>query len=140
MSLQLPTAVAKSRDDSPRFDELGSPVWRLVHPTTTGSNQLGVSVAVVGPGQRVLRHRHDYEEAYTVLNGTGLMYLEGEPIFRIESGMSIYIAAGRLHGQYNDSDCDLEIICSLAPPPIIGELPDIVETQDAPACYQRDLL
>lgn len=127
--------ISAPREHLESFDALGSPVWRLVHPTTTGSRMLGVSVVVVPPGGRVLRHRHPYEEAYTVLTGTGLMFLEDEGVFRLEPGMSVYVAAGALHGQYNDGDAPLEILCSLAPPPVVGDVPDIVETVDAPETY-----
>ena len=126
------TAVV-GRDEGRRFDALGAPVYRLVHPKTVGSVGLGVSLCVMEPGQEVRRHRHVYEEAYYVLRGTGLMHLEGHDPIRLTPGLSVYIAANRVHGQVNDGDETLEILCSLAPPPVEGDAPDFVDTETAEA-------
>ena len=65
--------VGEGRD----FMGLGTRVHRLIHPNTTGSDQVGVSIAMHGPGDRVKRHRHPYEEAYYVIKGEGVMFMEG---------------------------------------------------------------
>ena len=124
------TAVVR-RDEGRRFDALGAPVYRLVHPKTVGSVGLGVSLCVMEPGQEVRRHRHAYEEAYYVLRGTGLMHLEGHDPIRLTPGLSVYVASNRVHGQVNDGDETLEILCSLAPPPVEGEAPEFVESTTA---------
>ena len=105
------------------FDALGAPVRRLVHPKTVGSHQLGVSICLMEPGDVVRRHRHSYEEAYFVVTGTGTMYLEGVGDIRLEPGLSVYVAPERVHGQVNDSNEPLEILCSLSPPPVEGDPP-----------------
>jgi quercetin dioxygenase-like cupin family protein len=111
--------------DGRPFEALGSMVRRLVHPLTTGSTQLGVSVCLMQPGDRVRRHRHDYEEAYFVTSGHGRMYLEDvEGEIELVPGRAVYVAAGRVHGQVNDGDEELVIVCSLSPPPIEGAEPD----------------
>jgi putative monooxygenase len=114
-------------DDGIRFDGLGAEVRRLVHPTTVGSTNLGVSACLMQPGETVHRHRHDYEEAYYVVRGSGEMYLEDHDPIRLEPGLSVYIAAGEVHGQCNDGDEPLEILCSLSPPPSELRQPEIVE-------------
>ncbi|SCL34331.1 Cupin domain-containing protein [Micromonospora rhizosphaerae] len=121
-----PTPVVR-RDQGREFLALGAPVYRLVHPKTVGSVGVGVSLCVMQPGQEVRRHRHDYEEAYYVVRGTGLMYLEDHEPIRLEPGLSVYIAANRVHGQVNDGSETLEIVCSLSPPPIEGQVPEFVE-------------
>ena len=109
------------------FDALGAPVRRLIHPRTVGSDRLGVSICDMPPGSRVRRHRHDYEEAYFVVAGTGTMYLEGEADeIDLTPGLLVYVAPGRVHGQVNDGDEPLRILCSLSPPPIEGEVPELV--------------
>jgi quercetin dioxygenase-like cupin family protein len=110
------------------FMGLGARVQRLVHPTTVGSDQLGVSVAMHGPGERVKRHRHLYEEAYYVIKGEGLMYIEGHADVELRPGRAVYIPPNTIHGQVNtSSDSDLWILCSLAPPPPAGEVPELFE-------------
>lgn len=110
------------------FMALGSRVERLVHPLTVGSRQLGVSMVHMGPGERVKRHRHEYEEAYYIVEGTGVMYLEGVGDIHLLPGRSVYIPPQTIHGQVNTSeDQRLLIICSLSPPPPEGGLPEMFE-------------
>jgi quercetin dioxygenase-like cupin family protein len=116
--------VGQGRD----FHGLGVRVERLVHPRTLGSDRLGVSMAHMAPGERVKRHRHDYEEAYFVVQGEGVMYLEGVGDIELRPGRSVYVAPGRIHGQVNTSDdTELHILCSLSPPPVEGDVPELFE-------------
>ena len=109
------------------FDALGAPVSRLVHPLTVGSTQLGVSLCSMAPGDTVRRHSHDYEEAYFVLEGTGVMYLEGVGDIRLEPELAVYVPPNRVHGQVNDGERPLRILCSLSPPPVEGDPPRFSE-------------
>jgi quercetin dioxygenase-like cupin family protein len=124
-------AVVREQDGRP-FEALGAMVLRLVHPQTVGSHALGVSLCIVEPGEVVRRHRHAYEEAYYVLEGTGYMNLEGvAQDIRLEPGMTVYVAPNRFHGQTNDGDRTLRILCSLSPPPVEGEVPEFDEVAEA---------
>jgi len=113
-------------EDGRPFTGLGAEVRRLIHPTTVGSENVGVSICLMEPGDEILTHRHDYEEAYFVVQGSGRMYLEGEPTIQLEPGLSVYIAPGRVHGQVNDGTDPLHILCSLSPPPTEGVTPELV--------------
>jgi putative monooxygenase len=113
-------------EDGRLFSGLGAEVRRLVHPTTVGSVNVGVSICLMNPGDEIQTHRHDYEEAYYVVQGTGKMYLEGQPEISLEPGLSIYIAPGEVHGQVNDGTAPLHILCSLSPPPTEGVVPELV--------------
>lgn len=116
--------VGEGRD----FMGLGARVHRLVHPKTTGSDQVGVSIAMHGPGEIVKRHRHPYEEAYYVIKGEGVMYLEGSGDIELFPGRAVYIPPETIHGQLNTSATeDLWILCSLAPPPPDGQTPELFE-------------
>ena len=124
-----PRSLAVRVEDGRPFDALGAPVRRLVHPNTVGSRLLGLSICLMAPGDRIRRHRHDYEEAYFVTRGTGVMYLEGEGDIRLEPGVAVYVPAERVHGQVNDGDEPLHIVCALAPPPVEGAPPRFVEDE-----------
>jgi quercetin dioxygenase-like cupin family protein len=116
--------VGEGRD----FMGLGARVHRLVHPNTTGSDQVGVSIAMHGPGERVKRHRHPYEEAYYVIKGEGTMYMDGQDEIELRPGRAVYIPPETIHGQVNTSDVDdLWVLCSLSPPPPEGETPELFE-------------
>jgi mannose-6-phosphate isomerase-like protein (cupin superfamily) len=98
------------------FRKIGGLVKRLVHPKTTGSKNLGVSICYLNPGEEVIPHKHEYEEAYFILNGEGTMILDDETI-HLEKNLSVYVPANALHGQKNDGNEPLAILCSLTPPP-----------------------
>jgi len=118
-------------EDGRQFEALGAMVLRLVHPLTVGSHALGVSVCIMKPGEVVRRHRHAYEEAYYVLEGSGLMNLEGVPQgIRLTPGLAVYVAPNLFHGQTNDTDAPLRILCSLSPPPVEGECPEFDEASE----------
>jgi quercetin dioxygenase-like cupin family protein len=116
------------------FLALGALVKRLIHPLTCGSDQLGVSLCLMEPGERILRHRHPYEEAYYVVEGTGRMYLEGEGEVLLKPARSVYIRPMRVHGQINAGPEPLVIVCSLSPPPVEGQVPELMggEPEDGP--------
>lgn len=110
------------------FMALGAPVERLVHPKTVGSDQLGVSIVRMAPGARVKRHRHSYEEAYYVIEGKGLMYHEGVGELELLPHRSVYVPPHTIHGQVNTSANEpLVILCSLSPPPVEGDVPELFE-------------
>jgi quercetin dioxygenase-like cupin family protein len=121
---QLVVDVGEGRD----FMGLGARVHRVVHPNTVGSDQIATSIAMHAPGERVKRHRHPYEEAYYVIKGEGLMYMEGRDEIELRPGRSVYIPPETIHGQVNTSEVDdLWILCSLSPPPVEGEVPERFE-------------
>jgi quercetin dioxygenase-like cupin family protein len=109
------------------FMGLGALVTRLVHPSTVGSDRLGVSLARMEPGDRIKLHRHAYEEAYFVIEGEGIMQLEGEDDIALVPGVAVYVPPNLIHGQVNTSSGPLRILCSLSPPPIEGEVPELME-------------
>jgi quercetin dioxygenase-like cupin family protein len=113
------------------FEALGAPVRRLIHPNTVGSQGLGVSICDMPAGSRVRRHRHAYEEAYFVISGRGRMFLEGEREIALSPGLLVYVAPGRAHGQVNDGPEPLRILCSLAPPPVEGDVPELLDEDPA---------
>ncbi len=114
--------------DGRDFMGLGTRVHRLVHPSTTGSQHVAVSIAMHGPGDRVKRHRHPYEEAYYVIKGEGAMYMEGQGDIQLKPGRAVYIPPNTIHGQVNTSaEADMWILCLLSPPPPEGETPELFE-------------
>lgn len=123
----VPLSPVRDLGTGLNFLGLGARVERLVHPVTVGSDRVGLSVCVMEPGEVIKRHRHSYEEAYFVVEGRGLMYLEGEGDIELFPGRSVYIASMHIHGQRNTSDEVLKIVCALAPPPPAGEIPELFE-------------
>jgi mannose-6-phosphate isomerase-like protein (cupin superfamily) len=62
------------------------------------------------------------------------MFLEEEGEVELKPGRSVYIKPMRVHGQLNDGAERLVIVCALSPPPVEGQVPELVggEPQDGP--------
>jgi len=101
------------------FRGVGGLVKRLIHPTTTGSEKLGVSIAYVYPGEELPPHKHSNEEAYFILQGEGIMTIEDyEEDINLKKHLSVFIPANKNHYTKNTGNEPLVLLCSLAPPPV----------------------
>ena len=100
------------------FRGVGGLVKRLVHPTLSGSKYLGMSIAYLNPGEEFPPHRHSNEEAYFILQGTGIMTVEGhEGEINLEKNLSVFMGENKEHYTKNTGNEPLVMLCSLAPPP-----------------------
>lgn len=69
-----------------------------------------VDLAVLPPGTSIGRHRHGADrETYIVLDGTGLMFLDGAQ-FRVGTGDVIVNRPFGEHGLVNDGTDDLRLL------------------------------
>ncbi len=84
--------------DGADYREMGGLIKRLIHPSTVGSKNIGMSVAFLHPGEKVRRHRHDPEEVYFVLSGEGVMFLEDHPDITLTKNVCVYIPSNAIHG------------------------------------------
>jgi mannose-6-phosphate isomerase-like protein (cupin superfamily) len=105
-----------SRHDAVPYVTLdGSEIRELLHPDHHPVRQQSLAEAVVAPGGKTARHRHQRsEEIYHVTRGQGMMTL-GEACFAITVGDSILIAPGTPHCVENTGDEPLHILCCCAP-------------------------
>ena len=74
----------------------GLPTQYLVS-ARNGAERIFVAQQWLLPGERVLLHTHPVEEAVTFLSGAGEATL-GDETVPIGAGVSLYIAAGVVHG------------------------------------------
>ncbi len=102
--------------DGTDYREMGGLIKRLVHPSTVGSRNIGVSMAFLHPGEKVRRHYHEPEEVYVVLSGEGTMYLQDHPLIALRKNVVVYIPSNAEHGQVCTGDEPLVLIAALAPP------------------------
>jgi mannose-6-phosphate isomerase-like protein (cupin superfamily) len=88
----------------------------LVRPEPCGSKLLDYRVSVYQPGAYVAPHRHRIkEQLYHVLDGEGLIELEGERTV-VRKDDVIFIPPGVEHAIYNTGMTDLRIIVATSPP------------------------
>jgi mannose-6-phosphate isomerase-like protein (cupin superfamily) len=89
----------------------GSAIRELHH-----SPAQSLAEATLAPGQATILHHHRVsEEIYFVLDGTGLMELDGERR-HVAAGDAILIPPGGRHTLANDGAAPLRILCCCSPP------------------------
>ena len=88
----------------------------LVRPETAGSQKLDYRISVYQPKGYVVPHRHKIQEqVYHVLDGEGLMELDGERSV-VRKDDIIFIPPGVEHAIYNTGMVDLRFIVVTSPP------------------------
>ena len=88
----------------------------LVRPETAGSRLLDFRISTYQPMSHVEPHAHKIQEQiYQVLDGEGLMELDGERRV-VRSGDCIFIPPGVRHAIYNTGRADLTFFVITAPP------------------------
>lgn len=74
--------------------------------------------SVVYPDGGIPVHQHETIETYTILSGTGEMYVDGETQ-PLKAGDSIYIERNLPHGLKNTGDSDMHVMYVYAPKMIV---------------------
>jgi len=103
--------------DAEDYRGRGVLIKRLVHPSTLGSDKLSVSICFQNPGEEVARHQHEYEEAYFILQGEGVMTVGDSEEFPITRYDCVYTPANTPHWTKSTGDEPLVILCAITPPP-----------------------
>ncbi len=78
----------------------GGASYRAIIGDDTGAGiPIRTGIQVSPPGYATRPHSHPYAEILTVLEGEGEAWLEGDAgVLRLEPGVTISIAADRVHG------------------------------------------
>jgi mannose-6-phosphate isomerase-like protein (cupin superfamily) len=88
----------------------------LVRPETAGSRLVDFRISTYQPMSHVEPHAHKVQEqVYQVMEGEGLMELDGERRV-VRSGDFIFIPPGVRHGIYNTGRTDLTFFVITTPP------------------------
>ena len=103
-------------EDGAEFHDIGGSIRRLIHPATVGQTNLGLSICSLAPGEEIVPHRHEPEEAYFVMHGEGMMQLEGHPEIRLVEGIAVHIPSNAIHSHMNTGTEPLVVVAALAPP------------------------
>lgn len=81
----------------------------------TPTQNLSAGTVLIPPHKEQSKlSRHDAEEMYYVIRGTGKFVLDDREV-EVESGTSVYIAPGVGHRAINTSDEDMELLWVNAP-------------------------
>ena len=91
-------------------DPVGSFSWfKLIDNAITPTNGLAAGIAELAPGEGGLEHRHEQPELYYILEGVGMLSIDGE-VQEVSTGKAIYIPGNSLHGVRNRSDRVLKLL------------------------------
>ena len=98
-------------EDVPRR---GGVLWRtLFSGGLTPTAGLTLGVARLPPGEALHEHRHAQDEVYLVLEGEGVVRLEGRA-HPVRPGSAVFIPGDAVHGCENPTSSDLRIAYVLA--------------------------
>jgi mannose-6-phosphate isomerase-like protein (cupin superfamily) len=87
--------------------ERGNVQWRsLVSADVTPSSGLTLGIARVPGGGNLAAHRHEHAEVYLVLDGTGVVTIDGEPS-PVRQGTGVFIPGGAIHSVRSTGPTDL---------------------------------
>jgi mannose-6-phosphate isomerase-like protein (cupin superfamily) len=103
------------QDCAPYLTKDGSEIRELMHPDQHGNVKQSLAEAIVHPGQKTQRHRHqESEELYFVTQGAGRMTL-GNEVFAIAVGDTVLISPGTPHCVEANGPSPLHILCCCSP-------------------------
>ncbi len=92
----------------------GRAKWKtLFSAGTTPTDALTLGIAYLAPGEALAEHHHQQPEVYFVLEGAGIVTLEGEPR-DLTPGTGVFIPGGARHSVASTGDVDLRIAYALA--------------------------
>src|SRR5215210_7152084 len=94
--------------------ERGNVRWRtLISAGATRSESLTLGVAVLPPGETLRAHRHEQAEAYLVLDGAGIVRIDGAA-HDVEPGAAVFVAGNAVHSVESTGETDLRVAYVLA--------------------------
>ncbi len=94
----------------------GSIIRELMHPDKHDNSNQSLTEAVVAAGHDTVLHKHHRsEELYHVLEGKGILLLDGERI-ELHARDTVCIKPGLPHKLVNTGKLQLRILCCCTPP------------------------
>lgn len=105
-------AVITTAEERPR-DGWNDPVhgrisWHtLLSSDITPTDSMSASIAELGPGDELKPHRHDPSEIYFIVEGSGIVRIDGEET-TVRAGMTVFIPGNAEHGIRNESGAILK--------------------------------
>lgn len=92
-----------------------SEIIEIFHPNNSEIKNQSLALAVVAPQKRTKLHHHkNSEEVYFVLEGDGIIYLDGKE-FKAEKNNAVLIKTGLKHNIKNTGSKELKFLCISSP-------------------------
>ncbi len=102
------------KDSSPRYQRDQITSYLLVSKKTCNSKNLSITLVEMEPGGVQHIHSHEPEQMYSILEGQGLMTVNGEQQ-RVTRGDTIFFESFAEHGLENTGDTILKYLSAASP-------------------------
>ena len=107
--------VAKLKDIKPREGYCGL-LYEVLNEKNARTEGFSIAVVLVNPGEKARTHYHKHtEEAYYVLDGEGIINVEGKKYF-VKKDCVVYIPTNNVHRIENSGKKILKILTIDQPP------------------------
>ncbi|MFZ6027161.1 MAG: cupin domain-containing protein [Chloroflexota bacterium] len=103
-----------TRSSSPRYTRDGITSYLLVSERTCGAEKLSVTLVEMEPNGFQNIHKHEPEQTYTILAGSGIMTVAGERQ-EVRAGDCIFIPSWAEHGLENTGGTALTYLSACSP-------------------------
>jgi quercetin dioxygenase-like cupin family protein len=102
------------QNSAPRYQRDHITSYLLVSVTTCQAKNLAVTVVKMEPGGIQHLHAHHLEQMYYILEGSGVMTVDGEQR-PVQAGDCIFFASQAAHGLHNNGDNVLRYLSAASP-------------------------
>lgn len=103
-----------TKKDAPQYERDKIRSYLLVSEHTVGAKMITTSLVEMETGGIQRPHRHKTEQCYMILEGKGVMEVDGEKA-EVSAGDTIYIPSDSLHGLINDGTGVLKYLSAGSP-------------------------
>ena len=103
-----------SKEKAPQYERDIIRSYLLVAESTVGAKHITTTLVVMEPGGIQKPHHHETEQCYMILEGKGMMEIDGEKT-TVKAGDTIFIPSNSLHSLINDGESILKYISAGSP-------------------------
>ena len=103
-----------AKEQAPQYERDGIRSFLLVAESTVGANHITTSLVEMAPGGIQRPHHHDTEQCYMVLEGSGIMEVDGERA-EIGPGDTVFIPSSSVHGLVNNGGTTMKYLSAGSP-------------------------
>jgi quercetin dioxygenase-like cupin family protein len=103
-----------SKEKAPQYERDKIRSYLLVAESTVGAKHITTTLVEMEPGGIQKPHHHETEQCYMILEGKGIMGIDGEKT-TVKAGDTIFIPSNSLHSLINDGATILKYISAGSP-------------------------
>jgi quercetin dioxygenase-like cupin family protein len=103
-----------TKKNAPQYERDNIRSFLLIAESTVGAKHITTSLVEMKPGGMQKPHRHKTEQCYMILEGNGVMEVDGEKS-TVASGDTIFIPSNSLHSLYNEGQTMLIYLSAGSP-------------------------